>query len=116
MHRLVPEILMAEDSADDAELTIAALAEYNLANTVVLAPDGAEALDYLYRRGRYAGRLFASSMALLNCSGPTTTNSWMPQPAATWTRSAPAGNGWAVSSMTFWPSRVCCAPIFLATA
>jgi two-component system response regulator len=57
MHRILPEILMAEDSADDAELTISALDEYNLANTVVLAPDGAEALDYLYRRGRFAGRL-----------------------------------------------------------
>jgi CheY-like chemotaxis protein len=65
MHRLLPEILMAEDSADDAELTIAALAEYNLANAVVLASDGAEALDYLYRRGRFAGRVGPNPIFLL---------------------------------------------------
>jgi two-component system response regulator len=65
MHRLLPEILMAEDSADDAELTIAALAEYNLANAVVLAADGAEALDYLYRRGRFEGRVGPQPIFLL---------------------------------------------------
>ena len=56
MESHLSEILMAEDSADDAELTMGALAEYNLANRVVLVRDGAEALDYLYRRGRFAGR------------------------------------------------------------
>jgi len=48
-------ILMAEDSARDVELTLAALEEHNLANEVVVAHDGAEALDYLYNRGRFAG-------------------------------------------------------------
>ena len=57
MHSDLPEILMAEDSADDAELTMGALEEYNLANRLVLVGDGAEALDYLYRRGRYTGRV-----------------------------------------------------------
>jgi CheY-like chemotaxis protein len=57
MHRYVPAILMAEDSANDAELTIGALAEYNLANQVVLVTNGAEALDYLYRRGRFTDRV-----------------------------------------------------------
>ena len=47
-------ILMAEDSARDVELTLAALEEHNLANEVVVAHDGAEALDYLYHRGRFA--------------------------------------------------------------
>jgi CheY-like chemotaxis protein len=56
MHDTLSDILMAEDSADDAELTIGALAEYNLANRVVLVRDGAEALDYLYRRGRFTSR------------------------------------------------------------
>src|SRR5690606_35275186 len=37
------------------ELTLAALAEHNLADDVVVARDGAEALDYLYQRGRFAG-------------------------------------------------------------
>jgi CheY-like chemotaxis protein len=56
MHRNLPEILMAEDSANDAELTLGALGEYNLANRVSLVGNGAEALDYLHRRGRFADR------------------------------------------------------------
>lgn len=46
-------ILLVEDNANDVELTLAALAEHRLANEVHLARDGAEALDYLYRRGKY---------------------------------------------------------------
>lgn len=49
-------ILLAEDSAQDAELTLNALAEHNITNSVDLARDGAEALDYLYKRGNFAGR------------------------------------------------------------
>src|SRR3990167_5878115 len=49
-------ILLAEDNPKDVELTLAALEEYNLANEVVVANDGAEALDYLYRRGKFAMR------------------------------------------------------------
>jgi CheY-like chemotaxis protein len=49
-------ILLAEDSAADVELTLAALAEHNLANEVVVVRDGAEALDYLLRRGAHANR------------------------------------------------------------
>jgi CheY-like chemotaxis protein len=48
-------ILLAEDNERDVELTLAALDEHNLANEVVVARDGAEALDYLYGRGRFAG-------------------------------------------------------------
>jgi len=48
-------ILLVEDNARDVELTLAALAEHNLANEVVTARDGAEALDYLYHRGKFAG-------------------------------------------------------------
>ena len=49
-------ILLAEDSANDVELTLNALRCQNLANEVVVARDGEEALDYLYRRGVHAGR------------------------------------------------------------
>ena len=49
-------VLLAEDSANDVELTLAALAEYKLANEVVVARDGAEALDYLQRQGKFEGR------------------------------------------------------------
>ena len=48
-------ILLAEDNIRDVELTLAALEEYNLANEVVIVRDGAEALDYLYKRGQFAG-------------------------------------------------------------
>jgi CheY-like chemotaxis protein len=58
-------ILLAEDNANDVELTLTALAEHNLANEVVVARDGAEALDYLYRRGNFAGRKDGDPAAVL---------------------------------------------------
>lgn len=50
----VKRILLVEDNANDAELTMEALSAHHLANEVDLVRDGAEALDYLYRRGKYA--------------------------------------------------------------
>jgi CheY-like chemotaxis protein len=52
MSELKP-ILLVEDNANDIELTLTALEENRLANAVVVARDGEEALDYLYRRGIY---------------------------------------------------------------
>lgn len=49
-------ILLAEDDPRDIELTLAALRENKLVNDVVVVRDGEEALDYLYRRGRFASR------------------------------------------------------------
>ncbi len=49
----IKRILLAEDDPKDIELTLAALAEHNLANEVVVVHDGAEAMDYLFRRGQY---------------------------------------------------------------
>lgn len=49
-------ILLAEDNPRDVELTLTALDEHNLANEVVVVNDGADALDYLYRRGKFAMR------------------------------------------------------------
>jgi CheY-like chemotaxis protein len=49
-------ILLVEDNPHDVELTLGALEANNLANEVVVARDGAEALDYLFRRGSHAGR------------------------------------------------------------
>lgn len=49
-------ILMVEDDPKDVELTFTALEDYNLANEVVVARDGEQALDYLYCRGEYATR------------------------------------------------------------
>jgi CheY-like chemotaxis protein len=52
----VKRILLAEDDPKDVELTLSALEEHHLANEVVTARDGAEALDYLQRRGPFADR------------------------------------------------------------
>jgi len=51
---ILRDILLVEDNPNDVELTLEALAEHNFANGVHVTRDGAEALDYLYRRGDYA--------------------------------------------------------------
>ncbi|HEY2946695.1 MAG TPA: response regulator [Vicinamibacteria bacterium] len=58
-------ILLAEDNEHDVELTLDALAENRLANEVVVVRDGAEALDYLYRRGAYRLREEGNPVVLL---------------------------------------------------
>jgi CheY-like chemotaxis protein len=62
---ILGRILIVEDDPKDVELTLTALEEYNLANEVVVAPDGAEALDYLYCRGNFAGRSRENPAVLL---------------------------------------------------
>jgi CheY-like chemotaxis protein len=56
--RLSPyqRILLVEDQGSDVELVLAVLSDLHLANGVSVAQDGAEALDYLYCRGKFAGR------------------------------------------------------------
>lgn len=49
-------ILLVEDNINDIELTLLALKSCNLANEVVVIRDGADAVDYLYRRGAFATR------------------------------------------------------------
>ncbi len=55
MNTLRP-ILLVEDSLNDIELTLAALKQNHVANEVVVARHGGEALDYLYSRGTFANR------------------------------------------------------------
>jgi CheY-like chemotaxis protein len=61
----VGRILLVEDDPNDRELTMTALQEYNLANEVVSAKDGEEALDYLFCRGQFQGRTSENPAVLL---------------------------------------------------
>ena len=58
-------ILLVEDNPKDVELTLAALEQCQLANAVIVARDGAEALDHLYARGAHAGRNSADPAVVL---------------------------------------------------
>ena len=58
-------ILLAEDNPKDVELTLEALSEHNLANDVVIVRDGAEALDYLYYRGKFKMRAVGNPAVIL---------------------------------------------------
>lgn len=59
------EILLAEDNPRDAELTLRALRRINLANRMHRVKDGAEALEFLFGEGRYAGRDPAQRLRLV---------------------------------------------------
>jgi two-component system, response regulator len=48
------EILLVEDSQEDAEITIRGLQQANLANNLIWLKDGEEALDFLFQRGRFS--------------------------------------------------------------
>jgi two-component system response regulator len=54
-HNLV-DILLVEDNADDAELTIHALKKHNMGNNLFHVSDGEEALDFIFARGKFSGQ------------------------------------------------------------
>ena len=58
-------ILIVEDDPNDVELTMTALADYNLANEVVITRDGQQALDYLYCRGEFSARVTGNPAVML---------------------------------------------------
>jgi CheY-like chemotaxis protein len=67
----VRPIVLAEDNANDVELTLAALRENRVVNEVVVLRDGAETLDYLYCRNRYRDRArSAPALVLLDLKMP----------------------------------------------
>ena len=69
-------ILLAEDNGNDVELTLEALRDCNLANPVVVVPNGVEALDYLHRQGRFAKREEGDPIVLLGISKCRKSTDW----------------------------------------
>jgi CheY-like chemotaxis protein len=61
----VGRILLVEDDPKDTELTMTALEEYHLGNEVVVAADGAEALDYLFCSGKFQRRISENPAVIL---------------------------------------------------
>ena len=62
---MLKPILLVEDNPNDLELTLIALAKSQLANEVVVVRDGAEALDYLHRRGEFRERAVGNPAVIL---------------------------------------------------
>lgn len=58
-------ILLVEDNPDDQALLLRAMKKNHLANEIVVANDGAEALDYFFGRGRFEGRDLSSQPELV---------------------------------------------------
>jgi DNA-binding response OmpR family regulator len=58
-------ILMVEDDPRDVELSLTALEQHNLVNEVIVVGDGEEALDYLYRRGKFMARANGNPAVML---------------------------------------------------
>lgn len=58
-------ILLVEDNADDVALTLRAFEKNNIANRILVAADGVEALDYLFGTGRHEGRDMGEMPALV---------------------------------------------------
>jgi CheY-like chemotaxis protein len=62
---ILGRILLVEDDPNDVELTLTALADYNLANEVVIARDGQQALDYLNCQGEFTTRSTGNPAVML---------------------------------------------------
>ncbi len=56
MSEILDEILLVEDNPNDEELALRALRKYNLADSIHVVRDGAQALNYIFCEGEYAGR------------------------------------------------------------
>jgi len=70
MNPEIKRILIVDDSPEDVVLTSSALAENNLGNDLIVAEDGLEALDYLYKRGKFANEIGIPAVILLDIKMP----------------------------------------------
>ena len=65
METKVIEVLLVEDNPHEAQLTIRSLKKHNLANNLHHVDDGAEALDFIFGRGKYEGRKIADDLKVI---------------------------------------------------
>ncbi len=65
MENVEIEILLVEDNPSDAELTLRALRNYNMANKVIHVTDGAQALDFIFGQGEYINRKIENTPKLI---------------------------------------------------
>lgn len=70
METEIKRILIVDDSPKDVELTIAALSENKIVNEIIVAEDGEEALDYLYKRGKFLNESGYPAVILLDIKMP----------------------------------------------
>jgi len=70
MNSQIKRILIVDDSPNDVELTKNALAEGNLLNEIIVAEDGEEALDFLYKRGKFSEEIGLPVVILLDIKMP----------------------------------------------
>lgn len=66
----IKRILIVDDSQNDVELTKSVLIQNNLANEIIVAEDGEEALDYLYKRGKFINEKSNPAIILLDMKMP----------------------------------------------
>src|ERR1700741_3643337 len=70
-HKIVPTILMADDDADDRMMMKEALEENNFSHSLEFVEDGAELLDYLYKRGKFVSeKLIRPNLIILDLNMP----------------------------------------------
>lgn len=66
MQTVIKKILIVDDSLNDVELTKIVLTQSNLTNEIIVVEDGEEALDYLYKRGKFADERSSPAIIILD--------------------------------------------------
>jgi len=88
---MLKPILLVEDNPHDLELTLIALSKSQLANEVVIVRDGAEALDYLHRRGEFRERVIGNPAVMPDEICPRQIGEWPTDRTGTCNKSKAAG-------------------------
>lgn len=70
MYKKEVRILLVEDNPDDVELTLRAFEKHNLVNDIIIARDGEEALDFIFKRGKKGAASPKPDLVLLDLKLP----------------------------------------------